>query len=450
MKNEDWKQKPLPQAMAFFHGDGFVQAWKDAVRFAGDGGWPATMEDVVDARLATADRLIAGDPRMGSGITAWESYVTTLSAEYVGLSRGGNPVVIVAHGVGPMSVSGGVMRAYKHEYDHPRERDGGRITRQEFLELESGEYGDVSVVDLKGIVARYRYPFIEGLTAADAILEPLMQARLGRRWREYIETHHRIAMQARREDDPAGRMPSPIILQMEASSPCYYPHLVQHPEVHWDVASGEAAFAHLLVMGGLMNMNQQHRPDGRYYPSLCSGTDMHGWTNGTRIVGVRAGRISGDIHPGPSDLGAKMRKHWERIAVPVKNPERRRDDFFRLRDGRAFTCYQSRGKELQSSEPEFKVLKAERIGKPMEFRTKIEGYHGIFRYDVRDVRRMAPGGANAFTFGEPKIAPNDGDPKEHVCPVTFYKAEVDVSRRIPREGEIRRDFDLTMSLVLSG
>ena len=84
-------------AMAFYHDEGLVPAWKHAAKFAGPDGRIGTMLDVVDARIASS---VDDFP--------WNTYFTTASAEYFGYSRGGKRILIVAHGVGKQArVAGG-------------------------------------------------------------------------------------------------------------------------------------------------------------------------------------------------------------------------------------------------------------------------------------------------------------------------------------------------------
>lgn len=133
-------------AMGFYHQDGFVSAWNQAKKFAQDDGKIATLPDIVEARLATYPNSVA-----------WSNYYTTMTAEYFGLSRGGNKILIVAHSVGPMSTLDGVLKAYGFEFkDKDRNRRGGRIARSEFLKLESGYYGKVEVVEFEPILHHYQ------------------------------------------------------------------------------------------------------------------------------------------------------------------------------------------------------------------------------------------------------------------------------------------------------
>ncbi|MEK7512280.1 MAG: hypothetical protein AAB575_04705, partial [Patescibacteria group bacterium] len=143
------KMRKRFSAMAFYNPNGFVPAFKQAKAFAGKDGRVATLPDILEARLATKP-----------GEYPWESYFTTMSAEYVGLSKAGNPIAIVAHGVGPMSTLDGVLVAYSHEFnDKERNQRGGRISQEEFLKLESGAYGEVTIVDLVATWNRRIYQF---------------------------------------------------------------------------------------------------------------------------------------------------------------------------------------------------------------------------------------------------------------------------------------------------
>ncbi len=160
--------KRLPDAMAFYHEDGLSAAWKQAMRFAGKDGRLATMPDIVAARLETKP-----------GALPWETYFTTLTAEYYGFSKTGKRVLIIAHGVGPMSTLQGVQKAYSWQYnDKDRNRRGGRITAQEFLDLEAGKFGEVSIVDLESYCTQYEYAFAETLRSSDALTDPVLKARV--------------------------------------------------------------------------------------------------------------------------------------------------------------------------------------------------------------------------------------------------------------------------------
>ena len=170
-------------AMAFYHEDGLVPAWKLANRFAGEDGRIATLPDVINARLATE-----------SDSVAWECYFTTTTAEYVGRRRDGSMAIIVAHGIGPMSTLDGILEAYRHEYkDKSRDHRGGRISQEEFWNLEDGKYGKVYIIDLEELLGRYECSFYEILSLSQTVAEPLLLARFGPKAKEYIEKHAEIS-----------------------------------------------------------------------------------------------------------------------------------------------------------------------------------------------------------------------------------------------------------------
>jgi len=138
------------EAMGFYHSDGLVAAWNQAMKWAGNGGRIATLPEVMAARM-----------KAGPNGIEWGRYYTTLSAEYVGFDREGKRKLVVAHGVGPMSNLNGIMKAYSWEYKDKKERKkrGGRITQREFWNLLDGQYGPVEIVDFDKYTKGYLYPF---------------------------------------------------------------------------------------------------------------------------------------------------------------------------------------------------------------------------------------------------------------------------------------------------
>jgi hypothetical protein len=95
-----------------------------------------------------------------------------------------------------MGTIDGIKQAYSHQYkDKSRDTRGGWITQAEFLKLESGHYGDVSIVELQTILDRYEYPFIQILRESEALSDPLLIARLGPKAAEYIALHAEVARQ---------------------------------------------------------------------------------------------------------------------------------------------------------------------------------------------------------------------------------------------------------------
>lgn len=273
-------------AMAF-HYD-FISAWNQAGEFSGTGGRVATLPDIVGARLVAKPESFE-----------WKNYFTTSSAEYMGFSRGGNRILIVAHGIGPMSTLKGILKAYSYEiddYKKSRERRGGRISIKEFRNLEDGKYGEVSVVDMEALLKRYEYPFLEYLTASQTLSEPLLKARFGPKAGDYIKCISLFAQDYHRKNG-VGEIADPYILQMRDAANCSY---MFSKEGKINKIGDKSAFAHLLSIGGLADNYIASANYDKYPEYLCliSEVGCHEWSNNVRLVGIRPNIEVKDIHPG--------------------------------------------------------------------------------------------------------------------------------------------------------
>lgn len=422
--------------MAIYHEDGLVPAWKQAKKFAGKNGRIGTMLDVVDARIAT-----------GINDHPWNSYYTTTSAEYFGYSRGGTRILIVAHGVGPMSTIEGIQKAYSFEYkDKTRSNRGGRITKQQFRDLEDGKYGDVHIIEFDPIIDWYKYPFIGYLSGKEAVLDPLMLARLGPRAIEYLAHHKRMAQTIHREEH-GEEIDDPYLIEMGAASNCPYSiggfgnHPLQYPYLD----KGDGPLAHLLSTGGLMNVS--HERERRVPSSIANDIGCHEWGNGVRLVSVRENLKVIDIYPGFGNIQGLIIRNWESLMKKIPGPARL-GGFYAVMAGEGdmlFTQYSKKGARMDTHEPEFRIAEIETAGKLMEFKTTIGGYHGFFKYDIKEVLALRPQGANAYAIiGDPVIIYTDGSPTHHRVDVQFYRAEVDTSQRLVRSDTLKNDFDTLM------
>jgi hypothetical protein len=445
--------------MAFYHPDGLPAAWRQATKFAGRTGRLATMPDIVTARLATAQ----------SGGTPWETYFTTLTAEYFGFSRQKHPILIVAHGIGPMATLDGVHRAYSWQYkDRDRNRRGGRITNQEFWDLESGAFGEVSIVDIADYRQRYRYPFMETLRASQAATDPVLIARLGSQAEQYVQAHAAIARTWHREQSglepknehnfpedrfreslwrrrqqhvrDGGEDGDPYILTVEDPPNCGYLFGGGYREMDEGYA-----LAHLVSTGRLCHLHHEGNQ------SLVLEVGCHEWWNGVRLVGIRAGSTIESVHPG-ADAHTLLRKHWRDLREPAMPVLEKLGFRGLVQFGEQwFTQYAKQGDGLDTGEPEYVVRMKEKVGEPVLFRTETKGYHGFFKFSVNDLRAIAPPQANAYHFvSEPQIEWNGGDPSHQTVMVQFYLVIVDANQRVIRVGELVHDFEKLMELVARG
>lgn len=441
--------------MAFYHRDGLPSAWKQAMKFAGKGGRLTTMPDIVAARLETK-----------RGDLPWEMYFTTLTAEYYGFSKTGKRILVIAHGVGPLSTLEGVQKAYSWEYlDKDRSHRGGRITAQEFLDLESGKFGEVSIVDLEEYVQRYQYPFMQTLRSSEALIDPVLKARFGPLTEEYVQAHTEVARRWHREQaglDPENKYQlsnhnqfrdrrrsqherdgaensDPYILNVDDAGNCCYFFGSRHG--FREVEEG-MAIAHLVSTGGLCHLHHEGNE------SLTLDVGCHEWWNGVRVVGIKAGgNIRSGLSKGP-DAYNLLRKYWRDLLVPVKEQEEVGFRGLILIGDQWFTQYPKIGERMDTWEPEFVVTSMKNVGNPVIFRTTVGGYHGFFKFSVNEVQAIAPPNANAYFFvGEPQNEWHDGNPTHQSCEVQFYRIEADTSKRMVRVDNLARDYDTMMKLV---
>lgn len=455
---KDQEKSGLPGAMGFYHDKGIVPAFKLAKRFAGREGRIGILPDVIEARLATKP-----------GDVPWERYFTTLTAEYVGKSKGGTRIVIVTHGVGPMSNIDGILKAYSYQFnDKSRNRRGGMISQQEFLDLESGKYGEVSIVELEPIFRRYKYPFIEVLRESQALCEPLLKARFGSRAEEYIKFHAQSAREWHKEQagvDPENRyklkghaaycdrrremhrqqaLPGsdPFIIEMGNASNGPYGIIDMDGSFLSLLERRDGPFAYLISTGGLMDLHHEG------HESLVNNVHCHEWSDGVRLLGIREKEV-GQIHPGINWLTRLVVRHFDLLSEPANSSLTPPSLHALMKIEKTwFTQYEKKGESMDTGKPEFKVNKVARVGRDMCFDTKIGGYHAFVRYGIKEVMQIAPPNANAYALSkEPKIIWINGNPEYHRIWVQFYQANVDFSRRVIPEEKLDNNYDLMMKII---
>lgn len=431
------ERKPFAHAMAFYHQDGLPSAWQQAMKFAGKGGRLAIMPDIIAARLETKP-----------GEMPWETYFTTLTAEFLGFSRAGNRILIVAHGIGPMSTLDGVQRAYSWEYkDKERNRRGGRITAQEFLDLEAGKFGEVDIVDFEPYCRLYQYPFLQTLRVSQAMTDPVLKARFGPQAEQYVQAHavaartwHReqASLDCRRSqhmrDGAEGS--DPFIIRLECAANCCYTFGPRHG--HREIEDGYA-IAHLLSTGTLCHLHHEGNE------SLTNDVSCHEWWNGVRVVGIQAGgSIRSGLNKGP-DAYELLRKNWRDLLVPAKKQKEVGFCALVQIDKQWFTQYPKVGERMDTWEPEHVVSSAKKIGRPVLFRTTGCG-SVFFKFGVNEVKAIASSNANAYFFVDEPMPKGD----DHVCMVQFYRIEADTSKRLVRADKLAHDYDTMMRLLAKG
>jgi hypothetical protein len=429
LKDSSANDSVNPPAMAFLNPEGFVPAWRTAIAYAGEGGRVATLPDIIAARIGSASE----EP-----LPPWNIYFTTSSAEYLGKGASGRLILIVAHGIGPLANIDGVMRAYSHEYkDRANNRHGGRISQAEFLKLERGDYGPVSTIDFQEYCELYRHPFQKRLSVSESLADPLVAARLGPQYKKYIRRHATESTKYMRayNREITGRVQTyadPVILQMRAASHTSY--RARMPEEGF-------AFAHLLTIGQLV---QRSHEDNQGEDSLVSDVHLYEWWNGVRLVGVSGGAAPTSISDSLRNLTGLKSKHPELFMKEVTEASELGFRALVNVEGTWFTSYLTKGAGVRSFVPEFAVTKMEVLLKGPKTFSTASSSDGDFAYDIADVERIAPLGANAFHFdGDVTYGGKEGP----TVNISFYCVEVDNTNRLRRDDELYNDVELLVKLA---
>jgi len=421
------------QPMAFFHIDGMVPAWELSRRYAGEGGRLATLPDIIEARLQTK---FPAPP--------WSNYFTTTTAEYFGTGRDGKRKLIVAHGVGPMATLEGVKQAYSWEYkDKDRNRSGGRISQEEFWKIEAGEYGEVSIIDFDAYFNAPRgnrhwedWP-LGTKRFTDALNDELLAARLGPKAEEYLQRSYHDSRKWRESQDLACEgedYTNPYVISHQGSK---YPAHQQSLDWFNEQSPG-------MAMAYLVSTDQQMAPYYEGGQHLWTGVNLHDWNDGTRFLAIPASTERFDtvlIGPHPDEI---LDLHWEKLMRPVKEPMPEVGMRVLIEFGDEwFSEYPKVGARMDSSDPEFRVLSRQRIGKPVLFRTSAGG--GFFyKYDIQEIVQIAPPSANAYRFTS--AVERDGE-DWMVRMIQFYHVELDTTHRLIRASELGQDFDTLLQLM---
>jgi hypothetical protein len=275
----------------------------------------------------------------------------------------------------------------------------------------------------------------------------LLLARLGQRSPQYIADHRRHTLQWHRDEGVLlNEERGPYILSNNGASNCSY---ITFPKVggrfDWQNPTPVPlepgmAIGHLLSIGGLQHMHSHDRFGP--WEGLTSDVSCHEWWNGVRFLAVPAGAdwAGGvDESPNPHDV---LRQRWQQLMRPIDDAmyvpprlyllERVGDEWF--------TRYPKPpgGERMDESDVELHVRSVHPVGGTRQFQVDEMFF---LRYDLSQVMALAPAGVNAYLVTD--VSPKDSQGKTTVV-VQFFEADVDTSQRLPREKEIKQDYDLLM------
>lgn len=159
-----------------FYGSRAKEAYHLASLFLGGKGRIANALDVMEARI-----------KYGFKHPIWNCYITTSSTEWFGLSREGEPFIVVMHNPGPL-FDNKVLSNYV--CNQKVRHDFNVVTREMFLDVFDGKYGEVELISLEYAIAKdnennHNQNY---LTKGQIEQDNLILARLGHNY-DYIQVH---------------------------------------------------------------------------------------------------------------------------------------------------------------------------------------------------------------------------------------------------------------------
>lgn len=410
-------------------------AFRYAHSFAGKKGRIAALPDVVDAKLAAAD-----------DDAIWNDYFMTSTAEYFGKSKGGNPILIVGHNIGPFADTQRVLQG-QFTYGFLN------LTTPEFRKLESGAFGDVHVFDIrKDIVDIEEWPKYH--SASEAKKLKLLRARLGPKTDEFLARHYRLSQDyfAEHPDNFAG----PCIIKNDA--PFLYQYDKNCPDgkdktkvvFRWNCSDQKdllkmGFYAHLLSIGQPMTVHHGQSDEDRV--GIASELDDATFNNCARFIAMKDNGPLSTISEGIENILNNVADNIDLLMLPRKSNVKDVIPYTLTQvGGEWFTTYRKENQVMQG-EPECRVTSFKNVPGPKMFRTEILGYYWLFKYEVDTVRKILPQGANAFAMGEPHIVSDGRNPKYHDCPIKFFSVTVDTTKRLLQDDEARKQYKRILKTV---
>lgn len=399
----------ISKGMMFFN-ENLADAFAIANKFGN--GRVATLPDVVDARL----RADKNEP-------VWTQYVVTTTAEYIGKSRAGNPLLITAHGIGPLA----------DWSDHTNRRavhcrgwapDLVEVSKEEFLKLESGGYGDVSVTELSGLNPHY-----EAVHAHSAMQDPRIVAALGPRAHEYAQRHKDIA---------AAEQGNTFIFDVDSHKYANIDRFIANEGIEGPFYGGS-----LLTVGQLVNTH--HTVRRKNYVSPTSSLHAGFIDGAARMIGIRGEGRLGIVNAGIDAVINRLKAEGKPLMIPAQIPPH---GFYEIseRNGQFFGVLSQYGGVAREDDAlTVRVLEMEQIPGPDSFKTTVPAYHGWIKYATSEVQKIAPPAANAYQTGEFKIIWEGNSPTWHEAPISFYKVQVDRTQRLMEPSDARDDLSLVLT-----
>lgn len=427
-------KKTAATAMGFYGADGVNDAWMAAEVFAGENGRIATLPDLLDARIAADHNTFH-----------WGRWVTTKSAEYYGLYKNETPLIVVAHGIGPLSTLDGVLTAMKagESDDSYRGDRCGRISQREFDDLVDGKYGDVHIVDAQALCDARNLSVGDGHCKArpELIQDPLFIARVGgiQRANAYLDKHETVCREAILENGyiSAERLQDAeyFCIWNSISDTPYYAYATKGLAISPAISTKDKGFAYanLLVIDQLAWTLMRSAGMDQLYSKI----DIHK-NGGVRFLATKEGGV---IAPDVIEFNYNAAVASGSPSLLVPSDAKQENKLVRIMSfgDKFYTDTAKVGVSIDNAEPEHPVLSVVDVGEPVVI--DVGENFSVLRYGIEEhVVPQAPADANAYT----RIA---FDPLGSWIKVQFHKAEVDVSQKLVTEDEVKANPAMLLGVV---
>ena len=147
-----------------------------------------------------------------------------------------------------------------------------------------GHYGDVSIVDLDGILALDEELFYGFQSYEASLVHPLMLARLGAQAQEYI-----MKLSTINEEADTSDIANPKLFKLQQPRAHYVAGGFEDvPRRYEQLDADRGALAHLLTIENLMTTGH-HQPR---HEALAHDLGCHSWRDPVRFVGVRTETVT--------------------------------------------------------------------------------------------------------------------------------------------------------------
>lgn len=212
-----------------------------------------------------------------------------------------------------------------------------------------------------------------------------------------------------------------------------YPDASSWFERYEDIAgdNADAAFGHLLVFAGMVNMGYCGLPT-----LPIANVGIHEPSHHSRVVAIQNAEK-------PNKYSGSFSAHdLKPHLIPAIGEAAPMRKIMKHHDNKWYTTPLKKGDSMDHGIPEHPISKVKKLSKG-RFTTTVGGYYGFLRYDIKEVEAIAPEGANAYVVEDCGLI----DTTEHWVNVVFYQADIDLTKRALSPDEIGRSPEVFLSLL---